>query len=165
MFSREKNNADKKDEIIEKIICEKYNSYYRMAYSYVHNDEDAADIVQESAYKAIKNSGNLRNIEYASTWIYRIVMNEIYRFLNAGKVISLEETQLEEPHASDSYEDIDLKRAIESMSDDDRAIIQLRYFEDMQLDEIAEILGRNVNTVKSRLYRSLEKLKLKLETD
>lgn len=165
MFSREKNNADKKDEIIEKIICEKYNSYYRMAYSYVHNDEDAADIVQESAYKAIKNSGNLRNIEYASTWIYRIVMNEIYRFLNAGKVVSLEEAQLEEPHASDSYEDIDLKRAIESMSDDDRAIIQLRYFEDMQLDEIAEILGRNVNTVKSRLYRSLEKLKLKLETD
>ena len=41
-------------------------------------------------------------------------------------------------------------------------MIQLKYFEDMKLSEIAEVLGENVNTVKSRLYRGLKKLRLEL---
>lgn len=53
MFAR-KTKEEKKIDLVENIICEKYNSYYRMAYSYVHNEADAADIVQEGAYRAIK---------------------------------------------------------------------------------------------------------------
>ena len=44
-------------------------------------------------------------------------------------------------------------------------IVELKYFEDMKLEEIAAILDLNVNTVKSRLYRSLKKLRLVLEED
>ena len=55
MFFREK-KQDKKEEAVEKVLCEKYNSYYRMAYSFVRNEADACDIVQEGAYKAIRNS-------------------------------------------------------------------------------------------------------------
>lgn len=164
MFSRE-NKSDRNEKIIEKIICEKYNSYYRMAYSYVHNDADASDIVQEGAYKAIKNSGSLKNTTYANTWIYRIMLNETFKFLSSKKLYSTDDEAYPEPSHEDSYENIDLKRALDEMSPKDKAVIQLKYFEDLTLDEIAQILGENLSTVKSRLYRGLRKLKIKLEDE
>ena len=42
-----------KEKIVEKLLIENYEQYYRLAYSYVHNEADALDIVQEGAYKAI----------------------------------------------------------------------------------------------------------------
>ena len=68
-------------------------------------------------------------------------------------------------YSVDEYEDIDLKRALKSMSNSDRAVIQLKYFEELKLDEIAKVLGENVSTIKSRLYRGLKKLKVELEKD
>lgn len=59
MFPRGK-KQDTKEEKIKETILKKYNSYYRMAMSFVHNEADAADIVQEGAYKAIKNSDSLK---------------------------------------------------------------------------------------------------------
>lgn len=163
MFSREK-KMDEKEEKITEILCEKYNSYYRMAYSFVKNESDAEDIVQEGAYKAIKNSGSLKNVEYASTWLYRIMLNEIYRFTaERKKIISLDDTLMAGFESEDKYEDIDLKRALESMSTSDRVVIQLKYFEEFKLEEIAKVLDENVNTIKSRLYRSLKKLKIELQ--
>ena len=46
-------------------MLEQYDRYYRLALSYVHKEEDAADIVQNGAYKAILNSSSLKNPEYA----------------------------------------------------------------------------------------------------
>ena len=48
------------------------------------------------------------------------------------------------------------------MEERDKAVIELRYFEDMKLEDIARVLGENQNTVKSRLYRGLKKLRLEL---
>ena len=48
------------------------------------------------------------------------------------------------------------------MSQEDKAVIELKYFEDLKLAEIAAVLDENVNTVKSRLYRGLKKLRLEL---
>ena len=47
----------------------------------------------------------------------------------------------------------------------DRTVIELKYFEDMKLEEIAQVLDENVNTVKSRLYRGLKKLKLEFHAE
>lgn len=163
MFSHDKKKEKgHKEEIIEQIICEKYNSYYRMAYSYVHNDADASDIVQEGAYKAIKNSRSLKNADLAGTWIYRIMLNEIFRFLKSRKFSSVENDDFPEPQIEDNYENFDLKKALEDMPPKDKAVIQLKYFEELKLEEIADILGENLSTVKSRLYRGLQKLKIKL---
>ncbi len=63
----------------------------------------------------------------------------------------------------DSYEDIDLKRALDELPYKYKTIIILRYFEDMKIEEIAAILDINVNTVKTRLYKALEKLRIKLD--
>lgn len=55
--------------------------------------------------------------------------------------------------------DIDLQRALDTLPKQDKAVVILRFFEEMKLEEIADILEENVNTVKSRLYRSLRKLR------
>lgn len=78
MFFSGKNHKEQK---IEQLLLENYNKYYRLAYSYVHHEADAADIVQNGAYKAIKNSDALKQEEYAQTWIYRIMLNEIFGYV------------------------------------------------------------------------------------
>ena len=152
----------KKREVIEDLLLRNYNKYYRIACSYLHNDEDAGDVVQNGAYKAILNSHKLNNTEYAQTWIYRIMMNEIFAKYREKDKISLEEVSYEQGK-EDSYENIDLKRAIDTLDKEDRTVVILRYFEDMKLEEIAMVLEENLSTVKSRLYRCMKKLKLQME--
>lgn len=153
-----------KEKIVEELLLSNYDRYYRLAYSYVQNEADAGDIVQNGAYRAIKSSAGLKNEEYASTWLYRIMLNEIFRFCGQQKTESLSE-ELQEAQMEDCYEDIDLKRALEALPDEDRMIVELKYFEDMKLEDIASVLDENVNTVKSRLYRSIHKLRVRLEEE
>ena len=63
---------------MERALTEGYEKYYRLAYSYVHNEADALDIVQEAAYKAILKSDSLKEPQYVETWVYRIVINEAH---------------------------------------------------------------------------------------
>lgn len=162
MFFQRKNAKEQK---VEQVLLENYNRYYRLAYSYVHNEADAEDIVQNAAYKAILNSDKLKQEAYTSTWVYRIVLNEIYRVLAQKPTVSIDDAYVEQGK-EDSYENLDLWRALELLDKEDKAVIELRYFEDMKFSDIAEVLQENVNTIKSRLYRALKKLKLELaETD
>lgn len=154
------------EEIVEEVILEQYNQYYRLAYSYVHNEADAEDIVQNGAYKALRSSDTLRNPEYAKTWVYRIMLNEIFAFLRQPKMDSYEymekETENKGIQVEDKYVDFDLQRALDSLPEQDKAIIILKFFEDKKLEEIAEILNENLSTIKSRLYRSMKKLRIEL---
>lgn len=147
------------EKIIQDALVKHYARFYRLAFSYVRNEADAMDILQESAYKAILNSNTLKNTAYVETWLYRIVVNEAYALLRLGKkgTVPLEE---EEAVTEDQYENTDLKRAVDGLEEQDRTLIVLRYYEDRKLDEIARIMDLNLNTVKSRLYRVLDKLKL-----
>lgn len=162
-FARKKTN----EEVVEEIILEQYNQYYRLAYSYVHNEADAEDIVQNGAYKALRNSKTLRNPEYAKTWIYRIMLNETFSFFRQPKAESYEyirkEKGMEVDSVEDIYMDIDLQKALDSLPEQDKAIVVMKFFEDKKLEEIADILNENVNTIKSRLYRSMKKLRIRLE--
>lgn len=154
----------KTDDKIKQDIVDHYDKYYRLAYSYVHNENDALDIVQEGAYKAILYSGSLKKEEFISTWVYRIMINEAILFLKKNKK---EDALIEEmaEGREDSYEDIDLKRAIEQLDEPEGTIIKLRFFEDMKISQIAEILNENVNTIKTKLYRSLKVLKISLDME
>lgn len=149
--------------LIEQIILEKYNQYYRLAYSYVHNGADAADIVQNGAYKAIRSSHTLKQPEYAQTWIYRIMLNECFQCLKQSEFLSYEDVRENDGnqigYVQDNYTDVDLERALDELPDKDKAVVILRYFEDKKLEEIADILDENLSTIKSRLYRSMKKLR------
>ncbi len=166
LFPGKKEKANRT--LVEQIILEKYNQYYRLAYSYVHNEADACDIVQNGVYKALRGSHTLKQPEYVQTWIYRIMLNECFSHARVQGCLSYEAMQAEngeEAAAEDRYANLDLRRAMDALSNSDRAVVILKYFEDRKLEEIAEILDENVNTVKSRLYRSLKKLREILEDE
>ena len=89
------------------------------------------------------------------------MLNEIFQCAKKKQMVSLDELPTEQGQ-EDHYENIDLKRALDQMNPQDKAVIELRYFEDMKIEDIAKVLDENVNTVKSRLYRGLKKLRLEL---
>ncbi len=148
--------------LIEESLLKNYNKYYKLAFSYVHNDSDAMDIVQDSAYKAIKNAELLKNQKYVDTWIYRIVINQCKTFLSKNKQITDDISDVNISF-NDKYENIDLKNALNALDNDEKAIIILRFFEDLKIEDIASVLDIKVNTVKSRLYRCLRKLESIME--
>lgn len=150
---------------VEEKLLASYESMYRIAFSYVKNEDDALDVVQESAYKAMKNAKKVKKEEYIETWIYRIVMNSAIDFLKRNKRETATEQMEELYHmgSRDHYTDFDTIQALDILNDKERAVIVLRFFEEKKLGEIAAILDINQNTVKSVLYRSLQKLKIELE--
>ena len=156
--------ARTKEKQVEHVLLSEYNRYYRLAFIYVHNEADACDIVQNGAYKAIRASKNLKNIEYAGTWVYRIMLNEIFDFCRKRKFESIDELEWEQG-VEDTYENFDLKVAMQTLSEQERMIVELKYFEGLKLEEISELMNLNVSTVKSKLYRSMKKLRVQLEDD
>lgn len=150
------------EQLVEQALLADYTKLYRLAYQYVRNENDALDIVQESAYKAMKNCSRLQSPQYAGTWLYRIVINESLSFLRRKKPDFVELSEFS-GETEDRYADLDLRWALMRLPDEDKTVVMLRFFEGLSFQQIAEILDENINTVKSRLYRSLQKLKLILE--
>ena len=149
------------ENIIENCLINNYDKYYRLAFSYVHNEADAMDIVQEGAYKAILKSNSLKNPDYANTWIYRIMINEALCFIKKHKRETYDISEMDISQ-TDNYVDYDLEKAIDGLEPNDKVIIILRFYEDYKLEQIAEITGVNLSTVKSRMYRTLKKLQVTL---
>lgn len=155
--------ASDKEALIHECLVQNYEKYYRMAYSYVFREQDAMDIVQEAAYRAILKSDLLKQSEYADTWICRIVIHEALRFLKKNKqIVSVEEVP--EQGQEDKIEDVDLQRALDKLDEKERSIVVLRYFEEEKIETIGQIMNLNVSTVKSKLYRAMDKLKKYMET-
>ena len=142
----------------ERVLLENYDKYYRLAYSYMKSEQDALDVVQESAYKAIRDCGQVKEQRYIGTWLYRIVVNTALDALRRrGREVALEEWQ--ENSWQPSYAGLELWEILDRLDEKERTVVVLRYFHDLKLEDIAGILGENVNTVKARLYRTLKKLR------
>jgi RNA polymerase sigma-70 factor (ECF subfamily) len=152
------------EEEAERMLIDNYDKYYRLAYSYVQNEQDALDIVQESAYRVIKDLDQLKERDYLSTWIYRIVIHNAIDSLRKKKRETVSLLEVELIH-EDQYQEEDPLSLLSSLEDKDRALVILKYLEDRKLEEISEIMEMNISTVKSRLYRALKKLKVILEPE
>ncbi len=154
------------EETIQQTLLEHYDRYYRLAYSYVKSQADALDVVQESAYKAIRDSKKVENENYISTWIYRIVVNTAIDMLRKRKKEG-DNSQIEEFEVpvEDRYSDPDLAAALDRLKEEERTVIVLRYFEELSLEEISRVTKEPLSTIKSRLYRGLKHLRVDLEED
>lgn len=142
--------------------------YYLLAYSYVRNEADAMDILQDSIYKALASLDKLKDPDSIKSWFYRIVVNtSLDRLRKQKREVVAEEELLDglDQGKEDRYPDLDLWRAMDTLPDELRTIVVLRFFEDYKLEEIARHLQLNLNTVKSRLYRALERLKIQLSDE
>ena len=153
---------NRKEALVRSILLENYESYYRLAFSYVHQEADAMDIVQEGDCKAMAKARSLREERFAGTWIYRIMINTAKDYLKRYE--KEREILREDMIASPEQGEVDpeLQEALDRLSVQEKTLIILRFYEDKPLSEIAEILQENLSTVKSRLYRTLDKLRREL---
>ncbi|MGN7386397.1 RNA polymerase sigma factor [Sporosarcina sp. SAFN-015] len=156
---------EEKFELVERYIIENQQTYYRLAYSYVKNKENALDIVQEAVFKALRSIDKLEEVNYLKTWLYRIIVNTAIDFIRKHERVSIMEDEILESHlpaSKNELSDLDLQEAVEHLPPLYKTIIILRFFEDLKLEEIAEITGDNLNTVKTRLYAALRKLRVEM---
>ncbi len=142
-------------------IVSHQEDFYRLAFSYVKNRDAALDVVQESIVKALAKADTLREPAYLRTWFYRILLNEsMNHFRRSSRLLPLDEVEQQSAPAGRAPEErLDLYDAIDRLDPKEQAVIKLRFFEDMKLEEIARATGANLNTVKSRLYKALRKLR------
>lgn len=141
--------------------------FYRTAYAYTKSKDDALDVVQDTVVKALKSSHKILESKYIGTWFYKILINTSITHINKRKVTlpiySLNETL--KAKESNFTDNIDLHEALEKLDDEEKSIIILRFFEDLKFKDIAAVTGLNINTIKTKTYLILDKLKLQLECE
>ena len=155
-----------KREKLETYVTENINKIYRLAFSYVKNEHDAEDIVNESVRRALDGIEQLRNDEFLGTWFFRIVINTSNTYLKSkSKLIYLDEIVEDSLTSEDKYQDTDLYDAVMKLDSKYRIVIILKFYEDMTIERISEILDENISTVKTRLYKALKKLRLEIDKE
>jgi len=139
---------------------------YRIAFSYVKNREDALDVVSETVYRAFVNLRNLKQASHFNTWLVRIAINQAINLRRQRQRVVVTGDVDAVPISGvgvDADEWIDLAAAVEKLDDDQRAVIILKYYEDLTLAEVAEILERPLGTIKTLLHKALRILRLELK--
>ncbi|NOU89048.1 sigma-70 family RNA polymerase sigma factor [Paenibacillus sp. LMG 31460] len=146
-------NGDK--EAFTRLIKAIELNLYGVARSIVKRDEDCADAIQETIWKAYRNLSSLKEPAFFKTWIFRILINECNQILRKEKrTVSSENLRKEQVSSFDTYENIDLKEAINHLEESLRLLITLHYFEGISLKQISELLDTPEGTIKSRLHRA-----------
>ena len=160
----------------ETLVLEYEKNVYNIALRMTGNSEDAADMTQEAFIKAYNSLQAFRGDSKFSVWLYRIVSNVCLDFLrskNRRPTVSLsvedddgEDAQLDVADESQSPELLldrkltreSVRRGLDSLPPDYRQILLLREIQGLSYDEIAQALGLEVGTVKSRIFRARKRL-------
>ncbi|MDO5779632.1 MAG: sigma-70 family RNA polymerase sigma factor [Clostridium sp.] len=147
------------NEAFLELINENKLNIYRVARGILSNEHDIEDAIQNTIIKAYEKINTLKKNEFFRTWLVRILINECNEIIRRNKrVVSINESNHEERY-NDCYENIDLTKAINSLSEELRVTTVLFYFEDMSIKDIASILNIPNGTVRSRLSRARERLR------
>jgi len=140
-------------------------SMYRLAKSILLNEHDAEDAVGSAICKAYVSRNTIRDLNCFKSWILKIVSNESYSILRKKKKIIYMEQVIEQNQTQDDYESpYEVWDAVQKLDEKYRAIIVLYYYDDFSIKNISEILNIPQNTVKVRLFRARQKLKVELLT-
>jgi RNA polymerase sigma-70 factor (ECF subfamily) len=129
----------------------------------VNDREDAMDLTQDTFLKAYQALGKLEDPARFSSWLFRIAHNEAYSLLRRnrpdGELVEEPSVGMTESRLFPIELSLAVGSALERLSDDQRETVLLKVYQGFKFEEIAEIVGSPVSTVKSRLYSALEVLK------
>jgi RNA polymerase sigma-70 factor (ECF subfamily) len=137
-------------------------SVYRVAYNYVRNETDALEIVSETYAKAVAKIDSLANPEFAKTWLIRIAINTSLDVLRKRKD-HLSLVEIESTGIADSQQSLQIQ--LMSLPIEIRTVLALRFYEDMKLQEISDLLDIPLSTVKYRLYNGLSVLRIQIDNE
>lgn len=154
------------EDVFITFIRTQQKSLYRLAYSYTKNEQDALDIMQDSIQKGWLALHKLTKQEQMKSWFYTILVRTAIDLLRKQKRVDLiGDESLLQLCEQDTYQNIDLQQALDHLPLHQREVIVLRYFEDLKIEDVAQILQIPLSTAKSRLYRALQLLKIELEME
>ena len=137
---------------------------YRIACRYVKNSIDADDVFSETFLAYFKKERIFESEEHRKDWLIRVTINCAKDLLEQrSQLQQLQEETLPDQTVPDATTYMDLHMAIESLRPEYREIIKLYYLDDLSVKEIAQVLNKNENTVKTQLFRARDTLKTILE--
>lgn len=154
---------------------------YHLGYRMLSNRHEAEDIVQETFLRVHKNWNRYDDKQKFSTWIYRIATNLCIDRLRKRKPSYYLDAEMNDQEGLDGYTLVPgdertpeteyllsetqqtIHQAIEGLPAKYKSVIVLRYLQELSLQEIGEVLGMPVTTVKTRVHRGREFLRKKLE--
>lgn len=142
--------------------------YYFIRRMVVDHD-DAEDVMQETFIRVYRNLGRFRRESSLSSWIYKIASNECMRFLNHRKkeltATELLSDALISTLKASEYVDYDQQMAVHfqeallRLPDKQRLVFNLRYYDELEYDEISKITGMKATTLKVDFHYAKEKIK------
>ncbi|MED3561312.1 sigma-70 family RNA polymerase sigma factor [Bacillus xiapuensis] len=136
---------------------------YKTALSFLRNEEEALEAIQEVTYRAYKNIQSIREASYFKTWLIRIMINYCNDQLKKKKRVILGDEILTIQGISEKHEVMELKDAMLGLDDRSREILTLKYFNDMKIKDIALTMKCPEGTVKTWLTKALKALRDKLD--
>lgn len=150
------------------LLMEQYNEvlYWHIRRLVVHH-EDAQDILQETFINVYRYIENFKGESSLKTWLYRIATNESLRHYKKKKLETAsydQHNRLIEIFEGDSTIDFDsieakLQKAILSLPQKQRVAFNLRYYDELSYQEIADITGQSIATLKTNYHYAQEKIK------
>ncbi|MCM3630302.1 RNA polymerase sigma factor [Paenibacillus glycanilyticus] len=151
------------------LITQHKEKMYRMAHSYLKNETDALEAVQEATCRAYMQIHKLKEPEYFGSWLIRILMNycadEVKRKARRNDGQQAAAAALD-PHAASAesalLERVMLESAVEQLDANYKKVIQLKYYHDLTITEIARTLQKPEGTIKTWLHKALGGLRQRL---
>jgi len=156
-----------------RLIMEQQNDYYGLAYSFLRNEHDAMDACEEMIIIVYEQIQHLKKIDSFYSWSKTILVNVCKKMLlkrsketvtlndnweEVGDNVTTEQAQAGE-HAMSAIElKVDLEEAVKQLPEDTQEIIKLKYWFDLDLQHVAEVMGMPIGTVKSRLHYAKKRL-------
>ncbi|MDX1960629.1 MAG: sigma-70 family RNA polymerase sigma factor [Leptospiraceae bacterium] len=148
----------------------------KKAKSMLGNEDDAEDIVQDALISGFRSIGNFRAESGVYTWLYRIVINKSKDLIfkkkkgSTSSIAEYEQNILDERTGYETALELSdesnyLLKKIAELEPEYRQVLELRFYEDMSYSDMAEVIGCNLGTVKSRLFKAKEILKNAIQKD
>ncbi len=164
------NGADRAD-LLDGLIATHASAVYRFALSIVRDPALADDVVQETMIKAWRSAPTEADGTVPRAWLFRVARNTAISMLRSRRDVVLGPEALPDgssgPGVSRTVEGraalADLWDALNVLNEDDRALIVLRELDGMSYEEMAELLGLPLSSVKTRLFRARRVLAKSME--
>lgn len=146
-------------QLFEQIYKENSKFIYNVALSILRNKKDAEDVMQDVFIKFFENIYYFKGKSAIKTYLYRITVNNCIDFIRKEQIKIKKIELINEKYQKKEKDDIVLYDLIEKLNTNERIIISLAEIAGFSYKEIAQILNIKIGTVKSRINRTINKLK------
>jgi RNA polymerase sigma factor (sigma-70 family) len=166
---------------IEQVLAGKINTFsyivdrhkdkaYNLAFRICCNHEEAEEIAQDSFLKAYRALNGFKMKSSFATWLYRIVYNTAISHVRIKKkgILSLEDfpvdatdftgNNISDEEAEKEYRSSLVNFALQKITDEERGLISLFYYEEMSIEEISDVTGISKSNIKVKLFRARQKM-------